>query len=123
MKGNAREGGRERRHPVSKTYHLGEASTPVQGSVRTRRVLRDHLFYLKKIKIFFNVYFLERVQVGEGQREGDTESEASSGLSAQSLMGGSNSRTVRSSPEPKLDAQRTEPPRRPPLLVLLTSTL
>ena len=34
-------------------------------------------------------------------------------LSAQSLMQGSNSRTVRSRPEPKSDAQPTEPHRHP----------
>ena len=34
-------------------------------------------------------------------------------LSAQSLPWGSNSQAVRPCPEPKLDAQPTEPPRRP----------
>ena len=41
----------------------------------------------------------DRVQVGEGRREGDTESETGSGLSAQSPMRDLNSR-----PELKSDA-------------------
>ena len=45
-------------------------------------------------KIFFNIYSLlkvrDRAQVGEGQRVGDTESEAGSKLSAQSPTWGSN---------------------------------
>ena len=39
--------------------------------------------------------------------------------SAQSPTRGSNPRTVRSSPEPKSDAQRTEPPRRPSTSLIL----
>ena len=52
---------------------------------------------------------------GGAGREGDTESETAPGseLSAQSLTWGSNSQTARSCPEPKSDAQPTEPPRRP----------
>ena len=49
----------------------------------------------------------------EGQTEGDTESEAGSRLSAQSPMWDLNSQTVRSCPEPKSDAQATEPLRGP----------
>ena len=54
-------------------------------------------------KNFFNVYFWERQCVSRGvaEKEGDTEPQAGSRLSAQSLMRGSNSRTVRSRPEPK----------------------
>ena len=46
----------------------------------------------------------------EREREGDTESEAGPGseLAAQSPTRGSNSRTARSCPEPKLDAELTE---------------
>ena len=43
--------------------------------------------------IFF--FFLERVQAGEGQREGDRGSQAGSALTAASLMWNSNSRTGR----------------------------
>ena len=50
---------------------------------------------------------------GEAEREGDTESEAGSGPSAQSATRGLNPQTVRSCPEPKSDAQPTEPPRCP----------
>ena len=67
-----------------------------------------------------NVYFWERescrVQVGEKQRERETQNlKQAPGfeLSVQSLMQGSNSGTTRSWPEPKLDAQPTEPPRHP----------
>ena len=49
----------------------------------------------------------------EREREGDTESEAGSTLSARSPMWGSNQRTMRSGPEAKSDAQQTEPPRCP----------
>ena len=60
---------------------------------------------------FFNVYlFLRergRERVEEGQREGDKRSKAGpafSALTAQSSTWGSNSQTLRSCPEPKLDA-------------------
>ena len=52
---------------------------------------------------------------GEGQRERETQNPKQapgSELSAQSLTRGSNSRAVRSWPEPESDAQPTEPPRR-----------
>ena len=58
----------------------------------------------------------ERVQVGEGQKERETQNlkqAPGSELSAQSPTRSSNSQTVRSWPEPKLDAQPTEPPRCP----------
>ena len=61
------------------------------------------------------IFERERAQVGEEQRERvgvDTGSEAGFALTA-SLMQGLNSPTVRSRPEPKMDAQPTEPPRRP----------
>ena len=54
--------------------------------------------------------------MGEGHRERETQNlkqAPGSELSAQSPTRGSNSPTVRSRPEPKLDAQQTEPPRRP----------
>ena len=55
-----------------------------------------------------------------GRRERETQNlkqDPGSELSAQSLTQGSNSQTGRSSPEPKSDAQLTEPPRSPnPLL-------
>ena len=50
------------------------------------------------------------------ERERDTQNPKQvpgSELSAQSPMWGLNSQTVRSRPEPKLDAQLTEPPRHP----------
>ena len=50
---------------------------------------------------------------GGAERQGDTESKAGSKLSAQSPTWGSNSQTARSWPEPKSDAQLTEPPRHP----------
>ena len=69
------------------------------------------------------IYFWERdkVQAGEGQREMETESEAgsSSELSVQSLMQGSNLRTLRPWPEPKLVAQPAELPRRPWAILIM----
>ena len=70
---------------------------------------------------FFNVYFIfgterDRAWTGEGQRERETQNRKQapgSKPSAQSLTRGSNSLTVRSWPEPKSEAQPTEPPRRP----------
>ena len=53
---------------------------------------------------------------GGAERERETQNPKQapgSELSAQSPMRGSNSQTVRSWPEPKSDAQPTEPPRRP----------
>ena len=57
-----------------------------------------------------------RARTWEEQRERGTQNPklaTGSELSAQSPTRGSNSRTVRSWPEPKSDAQSTEPPRRP----------
>ena len=69
-----------------------------------RLILRHYVDIL-----FFNFIYLfwerkrewERActQLGEGQREGETESQADSAPSTQSLMWGSNSQTVRSWPE------------------------
>ena len=58
----------------------------------------------------------DRAWAGEGQRERETQNlkqAPGSELSAQSPTRGSNPRTVRSWPEPKPDAQPTEPPKRP----------
>ena len=58
----------------------------------------------------------EREKAGEEQKERETENlneGPGSELSAQSLMWGLNSQTMRSWPEPKFVAQLTEPPRRP----------
>ena len=52
---------------------------------------------------------------GGAEREEDRGSKAGSALTAQSPMKGSNPRTANSWPEPKSDAQQTEPPRRPPI--------
>ena len=76
--------------------------------------------FLLLFKKSFNVYELlrdrDRAQAGEGQTERETQHRKQapgSELSAQSPTRGSNSRTVSSRPEPKSDAQPTEPPRRP----------
>ena len=61
----------------------------------------------------------DRAWAGEGQREGETQNlkwAPGCELSAQSPSRGSNSRSVRSWPELKLDAQPTEPPRHPIIL-------
>ena len=61
------------------------------------------------------IYFWDRerqsMNGGGSEREGDTEAEAGSELSAQNLTRGSNSQTMRSWPEPNSKAQPTEPPR------------
>ena len=59
-----------------------------------------------------NVCACERASRGEAGREGDRGSEAGSAQTAASPTRGSNSQAVRSRPEPKSDAQPTEPPRR-----------
>ena len=72
-------------------------------------------------KYFFKCLFVfeterDRAWTGEGQRERETQNPKQapgSELSAQSPTWGSNSRTARSWPEPKSDAQPTEPPRHP----------
>ena len=58
----------------------------------------------------------DKAQAGERQIERETQNRKQtpgSELSAQSPMRGSNSQTARSGPEPKSDAQPTEPPRCP----------
>ena len=72
------------------------------------------------LKIFFNIYLFlrdrDRARVGEEQRERETQNlkrAPGSELSAQSPTRGSNSRTTRSRPELKSDAQPTEPPGHP----------
>ena len=77
------------------------------------------LFFLKHLFIFETER--DRAWTGEGQRERDTQNlkqAPGSEWSAQSPTRGSNSRIVRSWPEPKLAAQPTEPPRRPNPLLL-----
>ena len=75
------------------------------------------LFSLKKVLMF--IYFWEigrdRTRTRKGQRgrhriQSRLQTPGSE-LSAQSLMRGSNSQTARSWPEPKSDAQLTDPPR------------
>ena len=68
------------------------------------------------------IYFWkgDRAQVGQRERETQNLKQApGSELSAQSPMRGSNPQTVRSWPEPKSDAQLTEPPRRPYVYLFL----
>ena len=72
---------------------------------------------MKGDTFFFKfIYFWERARAGEGQKERETQNlklAPGSELSAQSLTRGLNSQTVRSWPEPKSDAQPTEPPKCP----------
>ena len=73
--------------------------------------LRVTIFFL--ILIFIYLYLRQTAQAGEGERERETQNlkqALGSELSAQSPMQGSNSWAVRSCPEPKSDAQLTEPP-------------
>ena len=110
-------------------------NTGRSGNARSaRQLLRQAMCSIKKLFhslllptwalfFFFNVcLFILRERDTESRggadREGDTEAQAGSTPSAQSLTWGSNSRTVRSCPEPKprvrcSDAQLTEPSGRP----------
>ena len=56
--------------------------------------------------MFLSIFETERDSMSRGgaEGEGDRESEAGSELSAQSLMWGLNSQTMKSRPEPKSDA-------------------
>ena len=92
-----------------------------QAPLRWYLVSIRYIFYLKKK--FYIYLFLrdrERVWVGEGQREKETQNlkqDPGSEVSAQSPTRGSNSQAVRSWPEPKSDAQLTEPPRCPRIYI------
>ena len=82
------------------------------------------------LKIFFNVYFWERERESErasmsgggAERERETQNPKQvpgSEPSAQSPTWGSNPRILTSWPEPKPEAQSTEPPRCPSYLILI----
>ena len=97
---------------------LGQCAKP-QGTLK-------EIFFLSStncVFVFFNVYLFLR----EGQRQRDsrergthnTKQAPGSELSAQSSTRGSSPQTTRSWPEPKLDAQQTEPSRRPMVIVLM----
>ena len=70
---------------------------------------------------FFKNYFYIFIYFGGGvgQRDGETGSEAGSALSTESPMWGLNSEAARSLLESKSDAQLTEPPRCPSLLIFV----
>ena len=83
-------------------------------------ILTNDILYISFNFLKCFIYFWERARdrawVGEGYRERETQNRKlapGSEQSAQSPTRGSNSRTARSWPEPKSDAQQTEPPRRP----------
>ena len=91
--------------------------------------LSKYFLFLKKLFFLTFIYYWdnnmplwERQSMSRGgaKRRGDTESEAGSRLQAVSPEPdtGSNTWTVRSRSELKLDAQPTEPPRRPCVLCL-----
>ena len=75
-------------------------------------------FYLFITLVFFKFIYSDRereresecTQVGEGQREGERQSQAGSMLSAQSPLQGSNSQAMT---DQRSDAYPTEPPRLP----------
>ena len=76
------------------------------------------LFLFKECLFLCYLFLRERECVWTGKEQRERESQnlkqaPGSEPSAQSRTRGSNSRTVRSWPEPKSDAQLTEPPRRP----------
>ena len=57
-------------------------------------LLKSAVFIYLFIKVYLFIFEREREQVGKG-REGETESQAGSPLSVQSLMWDLNSRTIR----------------------------
>ena len=78
----------------------------------------EYIFIFLNFFLCLFIFETERdtAWTGEGQRERETQNRKQapgSEPSAQSPTRGSNSRTARSWPEPKSDAQPTEPPRRP----------
>ena len=107
-------------------YYLPVVSKTNSG--KTQRFLFIYLFFIFFL-IFFNIYsFLRQRETeheqGRGRERGrhripNRLQAPGSELSAQSPMQGSNSRTARSWPEPKSDAQLTEPPRHPELILIV----
>ena len=96
---------------------LGDNVCTSSSSLVFDRLLSKGFFFFN---FFFYVYLIlrdwDRTHVGEGQRERETENlkqAPGSELSAQRPTPGSNPRTMRSWPEPKLAAYSTEPSRRP----------
>ena len=80
--------------------HLSAPPTPAFSKINIKKI-KKKCYFLKKF-IYFEREF---VQTGEGQRERKTQNRKQapgSELSAQSPTRGSNSRTERSIPEPKL---------------------
>ena len=68
------------------------------------------------------IFEIESVSRGDTEEGGNRGSKVISMLIAVSLMWGSKSQTARSQPELKLDAQLTEPPRHPDLILNLGSS-
>ena len=84
--------------------------------IKGKMTMKEKESYL----FIFLMFNFERVPVGEGQREGDRGSEAHFALTAVSSRWDSDSRSVRSLPELKSDAQLTEPPRFPKVILIST---
>ena len=84
-----------------------------------RKLLSNHFPYYFFLKVYSFLREKGRAhanKVGaerERKREGGRKSEVGSSLTTHSSMWGSNSRTLRSWPEPKSDTWLTEPPRHP----------
>ena len=84
-----------------------------------RKLLSNHFAYYFFLKVYSFLREKGRAhanKVGaerERKREGGRKSEVGSSLTTHSSMWGSNSRTLRSWPEPKSDTWLTEPPRHP----------
>ena len=103
------------------------SSSSTRLNVSTSSSLKSVIFSL----FFLNVYLFLRetetecewVRGRERGRHRIWSRLPGSQLSAQSPTRGSNSRAVRSWPEPKSDAQPTEPPRRPKSVIFSTDCL
>ena len=99
---------------------MAKEGTSNLGQLTVLQETRNHLIYLfilfiiiYLLIIYLFIYLSTSRGGAEREREAQNLKQApGSELSAQSAMWGSNPLTVRSSPEPKLDAQLTEPPKR-----------
>ena len=101
---------------------VGKRRTVAQHTdmVNIFRSVRVSCFFLNFL-MFIYFWRRETQNMSEGQRERETQNPKqalSSELTAQSLTRGSNSLTARSWPEPKSDAQLTEPSRCPCFIFL-----
>ena len=101
-KGKTRFGCRSQKPVFRLSSHQPFSSSPSHP----RNYTSFFFFFLINVHSFWR----ERASGGRAEKEGDRGSKAGSALTAANPMLGLNSRTVRSSPDPKPEAQPTKPP-------------